>query len=376
MQIYSVYKAKNMIFSTLITLIFGVLFSIYSAQTKIGIISGITACTTMIIPSLFPFMALCNFFNLSGGGEFINKIFKYPAKLLLGKYYRFFHVFLLSLIGGYPIGATMLNTLVKTGKTDKITAQNVLLFSINTSPAFVIFAVGEGMLFSRKIGWILFLVNLLTSLLTLILTTRIVPLINKKHPHWNEDVNIKYLPLSDAFIEGVMKASVSTFFLCGFVVLFFGLNEIFSYMPLGKITAVISAIGEVTSSCAVLSAEGNTLPLISGVISFGGVCVLLQIVALSKEFSPKWWILLSAQIFKGILSGLLMWITLKIFPEISLWRYEEAISNMVTPGKFGISSSPITSACLILTAGVMLYYTVRIISNKENKINEEFGIYK
>ena len=67
MQIYSVYKAKNIIFSTLITLIFGVLFSLYSAQTKVGVISGITACTAMVIPALFPFMALVNFFNLSGG---------------------------------------------------------------------------------------------------------------------------------------------------------------------------------------------------------------------------------------------------------------------------------------------------------------------
>ncbi len=376
MQIYSIYKAKNIVISTLITLIFGVLFSIYSAQTKVGIISGITACTVMVIPSLFPFMALCNFFQFSGGADFLNKIFKHPAKLLMGKYYNFFSVYLMSLIGGYPVGAALLNTLVKKGLTDKDTAQTVLMFSINSSPAFLVLAVGEGMLFSAKIGWIIFLINLLTSLITLILVTRLTPKVSKKHPRWNEGVKTGYLSLADAFVEGVMKASTSMLFLCGFVVLFFGLNEIFSYIPFGRLTVIISALGEVTSSCAMLSAGGGTLPLISAVTSFGGMCVLFQIVALSKEFSPKWWMIFSVQAFKGVLSCFLTWVTLKIFPEIELWRYEEVISNMTSPGKFGISSTPITSVCLVLTAGVMLHYTIRIISKKENKTNEEFGIYK
>ena len=67
----------------------------------------------------------------------------------------------------------MLNSLVKNGTTDKNTAQTVLLFSVNSSPAFVIFAVGEGMLFSKKIGLVIFLANLLSSVITLILVTRL-----------------------------------------------------------------------------------------------------------------------------------------------------------------------------------------------------------
>ncbi len=371
MQIYSVYKAKNIIFSTLITLLFGVLFSIYSAQSRVGIISGITACTTMVIPSLFPFMALCNFFNFSGGPHLLNRVFKYPAKLLMGKYYNFFSVYLMSLVGGYPVGANMLNSLVKDGTTDKNTAQTVLLFSVNSSPAFVIFAVGEGMLFSKKIGLVIFFTNLLSSVVTLILVTRL----SKKFPLYKKGA-ARRLSLNNAFVEGITKASVSMAFMCGFVLIFFALNEIFSFLPLGKLTALISMLGEVTSSVAMLSTGGGTLALISAVTTFGGMCVLLQIVALSKEFSPKLWLILSIQLLKGALSYFIMCVTLRIFPEIGLWRYDEVISNMMSPGKFGISSTPITSACLVLTAGVMLYNTIRIISNKENKTNEEFGIYK
>ena len=375
MQIYSVYKAKNMIISTLITLIFGVLFSLYSAQSKVGIISGITACTTMVIPSLFPFMALCNFFSLSGGAEFLNKILKYPAKLLMGEYYEFFSVYLVSLVGGYPVGAATLNNLVKNGKTDKDTAKKVLMFSVNSSPAFLVFGVGEGMLFSNKLGWYLVLVNILSSLVTLVLVSRKAPEITKKPPVYKKGAT-KYMSLNDAFVEGVMKASTSMLFLCGFVVLFFSLNEIFAFMPLGKLTAVISAVGEVTSSCAMLSNGGGTLPLIAAVTSFGGVCVILQILALSKSFRPKLWVLILTQFAKGVLSYVLMWGMIKIFPEIGLARYDDVLSNMSSPGKFGISSTPITSACLVLTAGTTLYYTIKILSNKENKTNEEFGIYK
>ncbi|MBR4282150.1 MAG: hypothetical protein IKT35_00380, partial [Clostridia bacterium] len=250
-------------------------------------ISGITACTAMVIPALFPFMALVNFFNLSGGVHLLNKVFKYPAKLLMGRYYSFFSVYLMSLVGGYPVGASMLNALVNDDITDKDTAKTVLLFSVNSSPAFVIFAVGEGMLFSKKIGLIIFLVNLLSSLITLILVTRI----NKKTPLYKSG-GVKSLSINNAFIEGVMKASTSMLFMCSFVVVFFALNEIFSFLPLGKLTAIISAVGEVTSSVSMLSAGGGTLPLICAVTSFGGVCVMLQIVALSKEFCPKLWMLL------------------------------------------------------------------------------------
>ena len=58
-------------------------------------------------------MALANFFSFSGGADFLNKIFKYPAKILMGKYYNFFSVYLMSLVGGYPVGAATLNALVK-----------------------------------------------------------------------------------------------------------------------------------------------------------------------------------------------------------------------------------------------------------------------
>ncbi len=333
-------------------------------------ISGITACTTMVIPSLFPFMALVNFFDFSGGTHLLNKVFEYPAKLLMGRYYNFFSVYLMSLVGGYPVGANMLNSLVKNGTTDKNTAQTVLLFSVNSSPAFVIFAVGEGMLFSKKIGLVIFLANLLSSVITLILVTRI----SKIAPLYKKDA-VKCSPLNNAFVEGITKASISMAFMCGFVLIFFALNEIFSFFPFGKLTAVISTVGEVTSSVSMLS-TGGKLSLISAVTSFGGVCVLLQIMAVSKEFSPKLWPLLLIQLLKGVLSYFITCVILKIFPEIGLWRYEEVISNMTSPGRFGISSTPITSACLILTAGVMLYNTIRIISNKENKTNEEFGIYK
>lgn len=226
------------------------------------------------------------------------------------------------------------------------------------------------MLFSKKIGVVIFLANLLSSVITLFLVTRL----SKNIPLYKNG-ETRYLPLNNAFVEGITKASISMAFMCGFVLIFFALNEIFSFFPFGKLTAVISTVGEVTSSVSMLS-TGGELSLISAVTSFGGVCVLLQIMAVSKEFSPKLWPLLLIQLLKGVLSYFITCVILKIFPEIGLWRYEEVISNMTSPGRFGISSTPITSACLILTAGVMLYNTIRIISNKENKRNEEFGIYK
>lgn len=375
MRIYSIYKAKNMILGTLITLIFGVLFSMYSAQTVIGITGGITACITMVIPSLYPYMVLCNFFDMSGGTYLVGRVMRWPAKLLMGKYYMFFPQFILSLIGGYPAGAIALNSLVKRGATDKETARKVLMFSVNTSPAFLVFGVGEGMLFSRDIGWILFGVNLLVSFITLIFVTRILLRKDAKPPKY-EERNEKKLPIANVFIESVSTASRSVFFLCGFVVLFFALNEIFAYMPLGNITAIISAVGEVTSSCAMLSSGAGTLPMISAITAFGGVCVLFQVMVTAKEISPRWRTLLLVQFTKGVLSFLIMLGVSKAFPKIDLLRSKDVLSNMTSEGRMDISSSPVTSVCLILTAIALLHYMIATKGIKESFKNEKLGIHQ
>lgn len=371
MQISRVYKLKNMICGVLLTTVFGALFIIYSAQARVGIISGITACVTVVIPSMYPFMALCSFFDISGGAPLINKLFKYLPKVLMGRYSPFFSQYLLSLIGGYPVGAASLNTLVKKGVTDADTAKKVLMFSVNTSPAFVILAVGEGMLYSKKIGWILFGVNLLTSFITMVAVTRFAPLFTKKSPYIDVSKNTENSSLDQSFVTGVVTASRSLLFMCGFVVLFFALNEMASYMPFPQLTVVISILGEITSSCAVMTSGEASLPLIASMLSFGGLCVHFQIMSVAKDFRPKFDQILTVQTVKAIISYILMCFLQAVFPEIINLRAEQTLSNMTSPGEMGFSVPPITAVCLVLTALSLLYYMINLTAKKEKLSNEK-----
>ena len=74
-------------------------------------------------------------------------------------------VVLLSLIGGYPMGAKSIAGLLEQGRLDRATAQRMLPFCCCAGPSFIITAVGSGMFGSAQAGILLYLVQLFVSIL-------------------------------------------------------------------------------------------------------------------------------------------------------------------------------------------------------------------
>ena len=71
---------------------------------KKGIAYGILLCGRVIIPSLFPF-TMCVLFILRSGVLNRLSFLNGATQRLFGIPFRLFSVFLLSAIGGYPVGA-------------------------------------------------------------------------------------------------------------------------------------------------------------------------------------------------------------------------------------------------------------------------------
>ena len=110
---------------------------------------GIGYCLNLLIPSLFPFMVLSSFITRSGISSVLGKIFSPFAKL--------FHMpseaglpLFLSFIAGYPVGASTASRLHSDGVLDKDDAFRMMCFAVCGGPAFIIKAVGQGMLGSTK----------------------------------------------------------------------------------------------------------------------------------------------------------------------------------------------------------------------------------
>ena len=90
-----------------------IMLLIFSKECADGAFSGVEMCINVLIPSLFPFMAVSSFTVKSGISDFLGKPFGKIMKSVFGLSPCFAPILLLSVTGGYPIGAKSCNGLYK-----------------------------------------------------------------------------------------------------------------------------------------------------------------------------------------------------------------------------------------------------------------------
>ena len=121
-------------------------------------------CLEVILPSLFPFLV---FSNLVIGMGYAEMLGQWAAPLMR----RVFRVdgacagvYLMGIIGGYPVGARAAIQTYEQGLCSKTECQRMLSFCNNSGPAFILGVVGTGIFSSSRAGLMLYLVHILASL--------------------------------------------------------------------------------------------------------------------------------------------------------------------------------------------------------------------
>ncbi len=269
-----------------------------------GTINGLMLCGNVIIPSLFPFCVLALFSFKSGVADFLALLISPFSKKLFHLSGKQFCVFLMSFLAGYPVGMKLICELAKSGEIDKEQAKRMALYCINAGPAFILVAVGDGMLADKICGMIL-LISSFTSTLILALITEI------RHTPKSIAIPNEKAYISDAFVEGVAEASKSIFGICGWIILFSALLNTLSesFLP-SIVTEFIGSLSEVTT--AAVSAKGNMLK-ISAIISFGGLSVHCQVYSVGKEYAPKYAKFLLCRLLHAAMSAGLTYLLLKFY---------------------------------------------------------------
>ena len=100
----------------------------YANAAISSIINGITSCLTIIIPALFSFMVLSTFLLESGLYRILSIPFYPLSKYVFRIEPSLFSIFILSQIGGYPIGAKLISELVISGRITKEEADKMLCY--------------------------------------------------------------------------------------------------------------------------------------------------------------------------------------------------------------------------------------------------------
>ncbi|MCL2512832.1 MAG: hypothetical protein FWF08_02930, partial [Oscillospiraceae bacterium] len=271
-----------------------------------GVKNGLALCGGVLIPSLFPFMALSGFISLPQIAEYAGRPFEGLCRALFALPGVCAPVILLSLTGGYPVGARMTAALCGKGLIGKNEARRMLDFCVNSGPAFTVAAIGAVMLGSARAGFLLFASCCVSSLaigmagrffsrenapVKLIIgksrrggpLTR--PAIRTKSGAGTRPASTgcgntqKYdIPILKGFTQAVSGAAEAMISVCSWVILFSALTSLLNgFINNRTLLFFINYFFEVGSGAEKAAVSGN-IRLAAAVLGFGGFSVAFQVL--------------------------------------------------------------------------------------------------
>ena len=246
-------------------------FIVFSVRAKAQALEGMKLCLNVIVPTLLPILILTNTIIKSSSRVFLEAVFSPLARLLrLPKCACC--ALILGLIGGYPTGAILTNELFNLHLIDNQTAKRLLRCSFCGGVAFIITAVGTIHLNSTKTGIIIYTVNVLSSIIICVADGIIHRSTNKS----TQEYSIGSQSFCNALINSIECSTKSVAVMCGCIVFFSAICGLVSIPPFAM------PLIEITNG--IFKFNGSiSLPYLCFFLSFGGLCIHLQILNVIKS---------------------------------------------------------------------------------------------
>lgn len=263
--------------------------------------AALALCAQSVIPALFPFFVVSNLLLTFGFGNwaaplfsgFMTPLFRLPgaaaSPLLLG------------LIGGYPIGAQTAVTLYRRGELTADEAQRLLMFCNNSNPVFLISVLGSGMFGSFRIGIYLWLIHILSALLTGILFRGKGP---DRRNHRPPVLSSEPISFPTALVQAVRSGAFSMLSVSAFIVFFYVLAHPFATIG-GRLSTCLIGFTELFSLTPLLSADRFSLVLSSACAGWGGLSVLCQTASVLDDTDLSLYPCIRGKATQSLLAALL-----------------------------------------------------------------------
>jgi hypothetical protein len=120
-------------------------------ECKNGIVNGLIICVSNLVPSLFLYMILASYISGSKISLYIGAILGKPVTKLLKLPKSSASAILLSLIGGYPVGAKCVANAYKNNLLTKSQAKKLSLITVCSGTGFTLNFVGLSLYNNKKI---------------------------------------------------------------------------------------------------------------------------------------------------------------------------------------------------------------------------------
>ena len=283
------------------------LFLVSPARYAGSVREGISLWAVSVLPATFPFLVLTALFTRQSVFASLSK----KLSPVTGKLFRVSGAggcgAVLSWLSGYPVGARAVYDLRESGRLKKEELLRVSALATTTGPMFLVGVVGAGMFQSNKAGWLL-LISHLVAVWTVCFFLRF--------KGKNEATMSAFAPqnrsgsLAEILLESVLSvltvgASIAIFYALGQMLSDFLILVHFPQVP--YLEGILRGLLEMTSGASILSKSPSplSLGLCCFLVTFGGVCVLVQQWVFLKKTGVSLAPFLLIKFLQGVLSALI-----------------------------------------------------------------------
>lgn len=307
----------------IIQMLMAMVLIIFSKQARQGAADGLTLAENTIIPSLAPLLIIFLLIMKTGAKDLLARAFGFISVHVFNLPQITFPAIFFGLIGGYPMGALLTNELLKSGDIDEKQARRLLRFNFCGGCGFIITAVGTTVLNNTKAGAVLFLSNVISSVIigfALSFTEK-----RRNAPYYSYT---EYRKLGDVLSESVSDAVKSLLNMTAFIILFCAFNVVIDFPDF------LVPVIEITSG--ICTNSRFAIPMTSAYLAFGGFCIHFQLLFVVAQAKMKYadfllFRLISAVISYGVSKILLIFIPIEeaVFSNASIKVAEFSSVNTV-----------------------------------------------
>ena len=255
---------------------------LYGKPVSAAVAQSLGLCTGVLLPTLFPFFVLSALLTHSCPFKERNRL----TARLFGLPGAMAPALLLGAFGGYPVGARTVCQLYSQGRCTREQAEKALRFCNNAGPAFVLGAVGTGLLGDGRLGLRLWMIHLTSALLIGLFSSR--KALSVKSDSITA-ISKKTKVGTAGFLQAVTDSMGAFLNVCAFVLIFAVLMCLLEQLPLlsrlpPPWDGLLYGFAELTGGIAKLAAaslpQRVLLPALSFLCGWGGLSVQCQTIDL------------------------------------------------------------------------------------------------
>lgn len=309
---------KKTINIVMICLLLTIIYFMITASNKvIEIVNfSISIWKDNLFPTLFPFFVVSSLLLNYGFVDILGNLLSKPMNKLFHLPGCCGFVLAISLVSGFPSGAKYTKDLVENNLITTKQAERLLTFTHYSNPLFILGMIGSILLNNQKLAYLIMIAHIVSGLLVGII-------FREKNYYSCENMQKKSNKTSKTFgqllTESIMSSLNTMFLLLGIVTIFLIISTIIknivSLPPV--LSTIVSGILEMTQGVKLASliqtSELIKIIIITGIISFGGLSVHMQVLGIISEQKIRYKYFFLARIIHSILAMLLVSIIYILF---------------------------------------------------------------